>query len=686
MQGKPGPSEARMPQQMTSYIKAQQHAAIQNICKGPPGSIMSMYMRRMDMLCAESEGRLNRMHINAILHGAALICTADVKRHGGMLHPQVYGPALNGFLSRMLKSLQNMMPNVDCRASSSILWSCAKLQCNPDHLYPGTVDSLGQRFIADMDSAIGQSYSSLLLACADLQLYPCEGQVLQKVMHRLSSTDMSSFAAQAIANIIYSLARLPLLDPSTQLLHMLSDSFLDKMQSRDARDHPNAQELANVMWSLAKLPSATPTVHLLNELCDNFLVKMQSPDAREHPKAQELANFYWALARLPSAEPSTKLLVALSDSFLARMQSHEARKQPNAQELANVMLSLAKLPSAQPSAQLLSQLSDSYLDKMQSQNASERPYAQGVANFFWALAKLPSFQPSAQLLHALCDMFLQQLQSRVSHERPNSQELANVCWALAKLPSAKPSVLLLDALCDCFLERLQSKAAQQPSIQEMVNFAWSLQELKHVPPASLASIMLARMLQLGEQQPLKSQEISNFLLACAELRFAISQEEADVLLSHLLALDLMIVQDLANSAWSLAISGVLQLSTFRQLLHRCLAESANSQPPNAAGMRQLFQSLDWLQPPSDARPRDLQAWADLHAQLQRLGNRPQPQQTEYASAEMHAALEQLGLQHSLGVGVKGYTMTAVVHPSNSSARPVLCSCSPLDCFFNEPFR
>ena len=693
MQGRSQASAARIPKEMTTYINAQLRAACDSAGAAPAGTVMLSYIRRMHSFCSEWQPYLNHVHINAILHGAAQISIAEKKSRSKQPRPPEYDAAVQAFLLSMLRGLQHMMPTVTSRASSSILWSFARLKRNPDDLLPGTVDALGQRFLRDMDTAIGHTHSSLFLACADLKLYPCQGQLLQEVMQHLRTANTSSFATQALANIMHNLARLQLLDPPNDLVVKLSNSFLKKMQLPDPKERPTSQELANVAWSLAKLPSAAPSAQMLTVLCDSFLDQMLSHRSPERPKAQELATFYWDLARFSSITPSVQLLKVLSVSFLEKMQLHSAYDRgPNAQELANVMVSLAKLPSAAASVQLLEVLCDSFLGKMQSRDAHERPIIQGLANFVWALAKLPSARPSLQLLDTLCDSFFKQMQSGSTRQQPNPQELANFCWGLAKLRLARPSPQLLDGLCHLFLDKLQSNTPQkQPKPQEIANFAWALQQLKHSPPTPLAAVMLDRMLQLcqgGGHHPI-SQEISNFLLACAELRLPITQQTADALLGQLLSKDTMILQDLVNTAWSLAVCGQLQLSTFRQLLDRLQAESVRLESPTSqpsAGMRQLFQALDWLKPASTASLRSHEEWGELQEQLQRLGTRPQPQQTTFASKAMHELLTLLGVNYSLGVGIKGYTITAVIIPNSNEATPILCSCSPVDFFTNESSR
>ena len=272
----------------------------------------------------------------------------------------------------------------------------------------------------------------------------------------------------------------------------------------------------------------------------------------------------------------------------------------------------------------------------------------------------------------------------------NAQGLAIFIWSFATLPSSQPSTQLLNALIENFLKVLRSFDAQCPKAQAMGNFAWALRELKHVPHAALATAMLDRMLHLcqGSKHHSNAQAISNLLLAWADLRLPISQKQANILLTHLLAEDAVITQSLANSAWSLAVSGLLQMSTFSQLLHRFHATPASRQNPNTAKstFTQLFQCLEWLRPAPIASLQDHQTWSELQAQLQCLGTRPQPEQSFYGSTKMCFALKQLGLQFSLGADVKGYFVTAVLQAKISTARPIICTIASPDCFTNEPAR
>ena len=190
-----------------------------------------------------------------------------------------------------------------------------------------------------------------------------------------------------------------------------------------------------------------------------------------------------------------------------------------------------------------------------------------------------------------------------------SQAMANTFHSLATLPAATPSVEVLDVLCRRFGVLLSSsQAAKPPDAQHIANTMWGLSKLKHAPSDELAMSMVGRMMALCHvpgQQP-TPQAISNFLLACAQLRLPVKQADSAILADFVLSLDMWRVgkQEYANTAWSLASMGHLYQDHFSLLLELLIAlfpahgEMSNVLLLKIPEMRQLYQALDWLQPPS----------------------------------------------------------------------------------------
>ena len=194
---------------------------------------------------------------------------------------------------------------------------------------------------------------------------------------------------------------------------------------------------------------------------------------------------------------------------------------------------------------------------------------------------------------------------------------------------------------------------------------------------------MLELCQQIEQQP-TVQAISNFLLACAELRFPTTQAEADLLTHALLSQPKVFAQALSNTAWSLAIMGRLRPATLQQLMHRLSTESKPSSQPPPVVMGQLHQALDWLMLCFGPRePMLLQ----LQASLERLGPQPQMDPEHYGTEALRIALAQLELPCLKSVVVKGYWINVVLEPQVEGARPILLTCSSEpDGFTNQPTR
>jgi len=171
------------------------------------------------------------------------------------------------------------------------------------------------------------------------------------------------------------------------------------------------------------------------------------------------------------------------------------------------------------------------------------------------------------------------------------------------------------------------------------------------------------------QQP-TPQAISNVLLACAELSVPVKQADTDSLASFFLSSNRRqgTQQEYTNIAWSLAVTAHLHQAHFRMMLDQLFALSGNpgemSTPPmlKAAELTQLYQALDWLQPPPTAPAQQQSAWSSLQGKLHRLGPRPAPNKPFVDSnSKLCAALRRLQLSFRAMVVIQSYWVDAVLN-------------------------
>ena len=373
--------------------------------------------------------------------------------------------------------------------------------------------------------------------------------------------------------------------------------------------------------------------------------------------------------------------------FIARMLR---RLQPllpaiGARIAANVLWSSAKL-GLDPDA-LVPGMTDSLAQQFMAD--MDTASAQNFANVLVACAKLHLNPRKGALFKAMCG------QVAVSDLSIfGSQHVANILHSLATLPAAEPSGEMLDGLCQRFgvlLNRRQAsnRPSELPTAQHIANTMWALSKLKYAPADELALSMVNRMVALCHvpwQQP-TPQAISNFLRACAELSVPMEQVDTDSLASFLLSSNKRqgTGQNIANTAMSLAVTGHLCQAQFTLMLDQMLALSVNHQELPEMQMRQLYQALDWLEPPSSTCMLQGDAWLNLKDKLGRLGARPADVHPNFGAQLICSALTQLTLRYKATPVIRGYRTAALLEAIGGRAAIVVAFESNI-CLKNKASR
>ena len=262
--------------------------------------------------------------------------------------------------------------------------------------------------------------------------------------------------------------------------------------------------------------------------------------------------------------------------------------------------------------------------------------------------------------------------------------VANILHSLATMPAAAPSIEVLDALCKHFEVLLKRRqAVELPNDQSIANTVWALSKLKHAPSDELGMSMVGRMVALCHvpgQQP-TPQAISNVLLACAKLSLPAKQADIDSLASFQLSLHRQHIskQDYANTAWRLAVLGHLRQAQFGLVLDQLSALLVNYREPSHSSLlelvalTQLYQALDWLQPPQTADTQQGKTWLNLRKKLGSLGLRPACAAKPHPAAQLVcSALRHMSLRFKAMPAISGYRTAAVLEPIGSET-PIVVS-------------
>ena len=290
-QRRPGWNEIR---QTGENIKVQRDQLLLSVRGSQPDLALQRFYGGMSSLCSRPDASLGPSHLNAIIGASAKAWTTAWGRLAQHEQQQALHRML-AFLTEMLLRLQPLMPEAEERQVANIMWSLAKLELKPDVLVPGMTDSLAQQFIANMDVATGEGFSNVLVACAKLQLNPCQGELFKAIRARLTAANLSSFNAQAVANILHSLATLPAAAPPDQVLDALCKRFGALLKSRQAAELPNAQNIANTIWALSELKFA-PADELAISMVGRMVTVCRLPG--QQPDPQAISNALLACAEL----------------------------------------------------------------------------------------------------------------------------------------------------------------------------------------------------------------------------------------------------------------------------------------------------------------------------------------------------------------------------------------------------
>ena len=118
-----------------------------------------------------------------------------------------------------------------------------------------------------------------------------------------------------------------------------------------------------------------------------------------------------------------------------------------------------------------------------------------------------------------------------------------------------------------------------------------------------------------------------------------------------------------------------------------LAEISMPSRLEDAGLGQLYQTLDWLQPSSSATADQQEAWSSLQGKLHRIGPRPTPTKRYHGgNSKLCSALEQLQLSFRAKVVIQSYGAHAVIESQGNKAQPIILSLGSPDYIRNIPGR
>ena len=284
-----------------------------------------------------------------------------------------------------------------------------------------------------------------------------------------------------------------------------------------------------------------------------------------------------------------------------------------------------------------------------------------------------------------------------------AQAISNVLWSSATLSFNPDDAVpgMVDTLTSRFLHLINvAEARQTPNAYDVANVLWALAQLKHAPSHAVVAAMFDRLVALCHIPGLQpnSQDISNSLVACAELRLVVRPTFVEALVKQFLGMHVSNAsyQHYCNAAWGLAVKQCLDLNTFAALLdkvitkHNLFVDKSGPQSTSAqlapAEVSQLYQAFAWLRPPSGSR--QMQGWSNLQSRL--LTVAPEPGASKVSlpgQTVMWAALAMQEVPYKAQVQRGVYCVHALLSPRDSGIAEVMLMVEgPGDHLVNLPSR
>ena len=321
----------------------------------------------------------------------------------------------------------------------------------------------------------------------------------------------------------------------------------------------------------------------------------------------------------------------------------------------------------------------------QHPDVKQRPTAQACANVLLSLAKLGHSSAAAtEVVDSVCLHFVRLTRHSDARQQPKAQKCANLLWALATMGLSATSEVVESVCWHCVHLTRHPDAKQQPTAQAVANLVWALAQLKHVPSHDVVTAIFCHFVALCRtpgSQP-TSQNISNSLLACAELGLRVTPACIETLLQHFLKMHVSTVdyQHCCNVAWTLAVIGCLDLNTFSALLDKlttkqdllCQAHGRDRSPAQliTVEINQLYQAFASLEPAPGSK--QMEAWVSLRSRLQALApDSPTAKVVAPGQSEMQAALALQGVPYKAHVQRGRYRADVVLSPHNTNVGEVI---------------
>ncbi len=246
------------------YIDSYSKWALQCTQKNqqPSELVLISFCADMTQLCLAT--MLDYQHICNVMDTVGRLSVATQQQRSQSLS-ETSQQTVHQLMRKLCKQLWPQRHQLQAQHVAIILTALSRTHQQMDAM-PGLADALADQFIADSACHNAHRFANTLYSCAQLEINPCDGQLVEYIVRRLPKLSLAHFSARNVANAIFGVAQLPAGQHPASLIDKLCNRMIRLMSSSEADQRPTEDDMASVLRSLEMLqhqPKAAFTPALL---------------------------------------------------------------------------------------------------------------------------------------------------------------------------------------------------------------------------------------------------------------------------------------------------------------------------------------------------------------------------------------------------------------------------------------
>ncbi len=233
------------------YIKDYSQWALQHVKADSQRAelILTSFCADMTQLCLAT--LLDFSSICSVMDTAGRLSVAAQQQQPAGLSPTTQ-QLVPDLVRKLSKQLWPQRHQLRAYHVASVLTALSRTDEQMDTM-PGLADALAEQFMQDSECYNAHRFASSLYSCAQMNINPCDGQLLEHILQRLPKLSLANFGARNVANTLFALTRVPILHHPAPVIDKLCNRMIRLMSSSKEEERPTEDDAASFLRSLRTL-------------------------------------------------------------------------------------------------------------------------------------------------------------------------------------------------------------------------------------------------------------------------------------------------------------------------------------------------------------------------------------------------------------------------------------------------